>query len=100
MRLDQEVRDAFRLFDQDRDGKVSRKEIVDLIQSLEGDPTCPHVQVWKKSLIITKSSFNSLPSQKKFKIGKLIVSSAVFWGFNPISDAWWSRRPGDPISRV
>ncbi len=45
LRMDQEVRDAFHLFDQDGDGRVTKREITDLIQSLEGDPNCPHVQV-------------------------------------------------------
>ena len=43
--MDSEVIDAFKLFDRDQDGKVTRGEIVALIDSLDGDPTCPHVQV-------------------------------------------------------
>ena len=37
--------EAFRLFDKDGDGKVTRAEIQDLIKSLGGDPACHHVQV-------------------------------------------------------
>ena len=48
-RMDSEVVDAFKLFDKDKDGRVTREEIVDLIESLEGDSNCPHVQVRKKS---------------------------------------------------
>ena len=44
-RVDQEVVEAFQLFDKDHDGKVTKEEIVDLIKSLEGDPKCQHVQV-------------------------------------------------------
>ena len=44
-RMDSEVVDAFKLFDRDKDGKVTREEIVNLIESLDGDSTCPHVQV-------------------------------------------------------
>ena len=44
-RMDSEVVDAFKLFDRDQDGKVTRDEIVDLIESLDGDSSCPHVQV-------------------------------------------------------
>ena len=44
-RMDSEVVDAFKLFDRDNDGRVTREEIVDLIESLEGDSHCPHVQV-------------------------------------------------------
>ena len=46
-RMDSEVVDAFKLFDRDKDGRVTREEIVDLIESLEGDSNCPHVQVRK-----------------------------------------------------
>ena len=45
-RMDSEVVDAFKLFDRDKDGRVTREEIVDLIDSLEGDATCVHVQVY------------------------------------------------------
>ena len=48
-RMDSEVVDAFKLFDRDKDGRVTREEIVDLIESLEGDSNCPHVQVRKRS---------------------------------------------------
>ena len=44
-RMDSEVVDAFKLFDRDNDGRVTRNEIVDLIESLDGDSACPHVQV-------------------------------------------------------
>ena len=44
-RMDSEVVDAFKLFDRDNDGRVTRDEIVDLIESLDGDSACPHVQV-------------------------------------------------------
>ena len=44
-RMDSEVIDAFKLFDRDQDGRVTRDEIVDLIESLDGDSSCPHVQV-------------------------------------------------------
>ena len=44
-RMDSEVVDAFKLFDRDKDGRVTRDEIVDLIESLDGDSSCPHVQV-------------------------------------------------------
>ena len=47
-RMDSEVVDAFKLFDRDKDGRVTREEIVDLIESLEGDSNCPHVQVRKR----------------------------------------------------
>jgi len=43
-RMDSEVVDAFKLFDTDNDGRVTRAEIVDLIESLDGDSNCPHVQ--------------------------------------------------------
>ena len=46
--MDSEVVDAFKLFDRDKDGRVTREEIVDLIESLEGDSNCPHVQVRKR----------------------------------------------------
>ena len=53
-RMDSEVVDAFKLFDRDKDGRVTREEIVDLIESLEGDSHCPHVQVrWKVWLLKT-----------------------------------------------
>ena len=45
MRPDTEVLEAFKLFDRDKDGKVTRGEIEDLISSLGGDPKCPHVHV-------------------------------------------------------
>ena len=44
-RMDSDVIDAFKLFDRDKDGRVTRDEIIDLIESLDGDSTCPHVQV-------------------------------------------------------
>ena len=44
-RMDSEVIDAFKLFDRDKDGRVTRDEIVDLIETLDGDASCPHVQV-------------------------------------------------------
>jgi len=43
-RMDSEVCDAFRLFDSDRDGKVTRPEVEELISTLEGETDCPHVQ--------------------------------------------------------
>lgn len=43
-RMDTEVQEAFKLFDKDKDGRVTRQEIVDLINSLGGDPDCPHAQ--------------------------------------------------------
>merc|ERR1712086_812932 len=43
-KVDSEVREAFTLFDKDGDGKITRKEIEELIQTLEGDTSCPHVQ--------------------------------------------------------
>jgi len=43
-RMDSEISDAFRLFDRDRDGKIMRAEIEDLVKNLDGDTTCPHVQ--------------------------------------------------------
>merc|ERR1739844_458433 len=43
-RVDSEVREAFTLFDKDGDGKITRKEIEELIKTLEGDTSCPHVQ--------------------------------------------------------
>ena len=43
--MDSEVIDAFKLFDRDKDGRVTRDEIVDLIEALDGDASCPHVQV-------------------------------------------------------
>ena len=44
-RMDSEVIDAFRLFDRDKDGRVTKAEIIDLIESLDGDPKCPQVKV-------------------------------------------------------
>merc|ERR1712008_212960 len=38
------VIEAFKLFDKDGDGKITRKEIEELIQTLDGDTSCPHVQ--------------------------------------------------------
>jgi len=43
-RMDSEVLDAFKLFDRDKDGRISKTEIVDLIESLDGDPKCPQVK--------------------------------------------------------
>lgn len=47
LRMDDEVRDAFDLFDKDGDGRITRDEITDLIHSMGGDAKCPHVQVRK-----------------------------------------------------
>ena len=44
-RMDSEVLDAFKLFDRDKDGRISKSEIIDLIESLDGDPKCPQVKV-------------------------------------------------------
>ena len=44
-RMDSEVIDAFRLFDRDKDGRITKSEIIDLIASLDGDPKCPQVKV-------------------------------------------------------
>ncbi len=57
LRMDREVREAFGLFDRDGDGKVTKQEIAHLIQSLEGDPNCTHVQV---RIIITRLAVVSL----------------------------------------
>ncbi len=57
LRMDREVREAFGLFDRDGDGKVTKQEIAHLIQSLEGDPNCTHVQV---RIIITRLAVFSL----------------------------------------
>jgi Ca2+-binding EF-hand superfamily protein len=43
--MDREVMEAFRLFDRNMDGRITSKEITDLIGSLGGDSSCPHVQV-------------------------------------------------------
>jgi len=43
-RMDSEVLDAFKLFDRDKDGRISKSEIIDLIESLDGDPKCPQVK--------------------------------------------------------
>lgn len=43
-RMDSEVLDAFKLFDRDKDGRITKTEIVDLIVSLDGDPKCPQVK--------------------------------------------------------
>jgi len=42
--LDSEVADAFRLFDTDKNGKVTRAEIESLVSTLGGETDCPHVQ--------------------------------------------------------
>jgi len=42
--MDSEVIDAFRLFDRDKDGRISKSEIENLIASLDGDPKCPQVK--------------------------------------------------------
>jgi len=44
MKHDSEVEQAFKLFDRDKDGRVTSAEITDLIVSLGGDPRCPLVQ--------------------------------------------------------
>ena len=44
-RMDSEVIDAFRLFDRDKDGRITKSEIENLIASLDGDPKCPQVKV-------------------------------------------------------
>lgn len=43
-RMDSEVADAFRLFDTDKNGKVTRAEIESLVSTLGGETDCPHVQ--------------------------------------------------------
>nr|ACO11578.1 Calmodulin [Caligus rogercresseyi] len=48
MKLDAELLEAFKLFDKDNDGRITKDEISDLISSLGGDSNCPHV----KELII------------------------------------------------
>ena len=44
-KMDREVIEAFRLFDKDNDGRITRQEITHVIESLGGDPKCQHVQV-------------------------------------------------------
>ena len=44
-RTESELIDAFNLFDHDKDGRVTRAEIVALVENLGGDSSCPHVQV-------------------------------------------------------
>lgn len=75
-RMDSEVIDAFRLFDRDKDGRVTKAEIIDLIESLDGDPKCPQV----KELIeasekndkgsIDQSEFMTLWIAFKAKVGE------------------------------
>lgn len=48
--MDSEVSDAFRLFDKDKDGKITRKEIEELVKTLGGDTDCPHVQDLMKAV--------------------------------------------------
>jgi len=73
--MDSEVVDAFKLFDRDKDGKVTREEIVDLIESLDGDSTCPHVQDLLKASdengngSVDLSQFMSLWASFKARIG-------------------------------
>merc|ERR1712083_6027 len=43
-KIDAEVLEAFKLFDKDGDGKITRHEIEELVRVLEGDTNCPHVQ--------------------------------------------------------
>merc|ERR1712227_54871 len=74
-RMDSEVVDAFKLFDRDKDGRVTREEIVDLIESLEGDSHCPHVQELLKASdengngSVDLSLFMSLWTSFKAKVG-------------------------------
>jgi len=74
-RMDSEVVDAFKLFDRDKDGRVTREEIVDLIESLEGDSNCPHVQELLKASdengngSVDLSQFMSLWTSFKAKVG-------------------------------
>jgi len=42
--MDSEVVDAFKLFDKDRNGKVTRTEIEELVKKLGGEKDCPHIQ--------------------------------------------------------
>lgn len=75
-RMDSEVIDAFRLFDRDKDGRITKSEIIDLIASLDGDPKCPQV----KELIeasernakgsIDQSEFMTLWIAFKAKVGE------------------------------
>ncbi|CAB4055727.1 CALM [Lepeophtheirus salmonis] len=44
MKLDTEVIEAFTLFDKDKDGRISKEEISNLISNFGGDLQCPHVQ--------------------------------------------------------
>ena len=45
MKMDTEVLEAFRLFDKDNDGLITKKEIVALITGLGGEADCPHLKV-------------------------------------------------------
>ncbi len=50
--MDREVMDAFALFDRNKDGKVTSREITELIRSLGGDVECPHVKVNRSTTVI------------------------------------------------
>jgi len=75
-RMDSEVVDAFKLFDRDNDGRVTRDEIVDLIESLDGDSSCPHVQELLKASdengngSVDLSQFMALWISFKAKVGE------------------------------
>lgn len=42
-RQNNEIIDAFNLFDADKDERINANEIISLIAALGGDPDCPHV---------------------------------------------------------
>ena len=44
LKPDQEVIQAFRLFDQDNDGRIRSGEVTHLVQSMGGHVDCSHVQ--------------------------------------------------------
>ena len=46
-RLDSEVLEAFKLFDKDQDGTITRDEIEELVKNLGGDISNPTIKVSK-----------------------------------------------------
>ena len=43
-RIDSEIEEAFKVFDKDNDGKITKIEIMELVTKLGGDISNPHVQ--------------------------------------------------------
>ena len=50
-RLDSEVLEAFKLFDKDQDGTITRDEIEGLVKNLGGDSSNPIIKVGTSDLI-------------------------------------------------